>query len=302
MKKACLVGLLTWAVLSAVYWYVLRTHIPAPANIWVSLVAGLFMGVVIGTIRIALAAAADARRVRRAVEPGGFASEQPADGDTIAVAGTIRPAGEALVAPFSHRRAVLYRYEIEHQDLALRGDMRDVKDYSGFALTPSVIDSMRGAVKLLCFPQLESVDKDVVQAPDAASNAAAYIRDTQWTSMEGFNPAQIVREVREVLTDDDGQVRKDWHMSDVPNLEGAMLMEEVVAPGAQVFAIGKWSAEKRGLVPDNGIPARLVVGDARNVLASLRRKVMGNLIGAILFGAVVNTVLYLVVKYGRAGH
>jgi hypothetical protein len=33
--------------------------------------------------------------------------------------------------------------------------VRTVKDYSGLALTPSMIDSMRGAVKLLCFPQLD---------------------------------------------------------------------------------------------------------------------------------------------------
>ena len=55
-----------------------------------------------------------------------------------------------------------------------------------------------------------------------------------------------------VWTDDDGQVRKDWRMGNLQDLEGATLMEQVVAPGSQVFAIGKWSAEKRGLIPDSG--------------------------------------------------
>ena len=108
MKKACLVGLLTWALLAAVYWVILRGRIDAPANIWVPVGAGFMMAVVIGTFRTAMAAAADARRVRRAIEPGGFMGEQPQDGETVAVAGTIRPLGEALVAPFSRRRAVLY--------------------------------------------------------------------------------------------------------------------------------------------------------------------------------------------------
>ena len=180
--------------------------------------------------------------------------------------------------------------------------MRTVKDYSGFALTPSVIDSPRGPVRLLCFPLLEAVNKEAAVNPDALANAEAYIRDTSWTSMEGFHPTQIYREVREVITDDDGQLRKDWHMSDPANLGEATLMEQVVAPGSQVFAIGRWSAEKRGLVPDQGVPARLVAGDARAVLASLRRKVMGNLIGAIVFGVVINAILYAVVAFGRHSH
>src|SRR5881394_1759351 len=220
MKKACIIGLLTWAALSAAYWYWLHQHLNPPADVWVSIAAGFIMAVVVGTIRTAFASAGDAQRVRRALEPAGFMGDQPKDGETIAVAGTIRPLGEALLAPFSRKRAVLYSYEIEHDNPSMRNEMRTVKDYSGFALTPSVIDSMRGAVKLLCYPQLEAVDKDVVITPDAVTNAKEYIANTQWTSMEGFNPAQIYREVREMLTDDDGQIRKDWRMSRREDLSG----------------------------------------------------------------------------------
>ena len=301
MKKACLIGLLTWAAVSAAYWYWLRQHLNPPADVWVSIIAGFFMAVVIGTFRTALAAMGDARRVRRAVEPGGFMGQEPADGETIAVAGTIRPLGEALLAPFSRRRAVLYSFEVEHENPAMRDEMRQVKDYSGFALTPSVIDSMQGAVKLLCYPQLEGVDKEQITAPDALSNAQEYIANTQWMDMK-LNPAAIYREVKDVLTDDDGSVRKDWRMGEPPDLERTTLQEEVVPPGAQVFAIGKWSAAQRGLIPDAGVPARLVVGDARHVLKSLRSKIMGNLFGAILFGVVVNAALFFIVKYGRFGH
>jgi len=299
MKRGCLVALLTWAAFSAVYWHFIHERLNPPANLWVPIGAGFFMAIVIGVIRTAIGSAADARRVRRSLEPAGFMGEQPKDGETIVVAGTIRPLGQALTAPFSHKRAVLYNYEVERPGPRTRNQSGTVKDYSGFALTPSVIDSMRGQVKLLCFPQLEAVEKEVAFGDDAVSNATAYIRDTQWTSMEGFNPTQIYREVKEMLTDDDGQIRKDWRMRERPDLEGATLMEQIVAPGSQVFAFGKWSAEKRGLIPDSGVPARLVVGDARAVLKSLRGKVVGNIIGALLLGGVMNAILYAVVVYGR---
>jgi hypothetical protein len=302
MKRGCLIALLTWAAFSAVYWYFIHNRLNPPANLWVSIIAGFFMAIVIGVIRTAIGSAADARRVRRALEPAGFMGEQPNDGETIVVAGTIRPLGQALTAPFSHKRAVLYSYEIEHEGPATRNQSGTVKDYSGFALTPSVIDSTRGQVKLLCFPQLENVGKEVAFGADAVANATAYIQSTQWTSMDGFNPAQIYREVKEMLTDDDGQIRKDWRMRELGDLEGTTLMEQVVEPGTQVFAFGKWSAEKRGLVPDSGVPARLVVGDARAVLKTLSGKVVGNIIGALLLGGVMNAILYAVVVYGRYGH
>lgn len=301
MKRGCLIALLTWAAFSAVYWHFIHARINPPANLWVSIGAGFFMAIVIGVIRTAIGSAADARRVRRALEPAGFMGEQPKDGETIVVAGTIRPLGQALTAPFSHKRAVLYSYEVERPGPQTRNQSGTVKDYSGFALTPSVIDSMHGQVKLLCFPQMESVEKEVAFGADAEANAGEYIRTTQWTSMEGFNPTQIYREVKEMLTDDDGQIRKDWRVNDRPDLEGATLMEQVVAPGTQVFAFGKWSSEKHGLIPDSGVPARLVVGDARAVLKTLRGKVVGNIIGALLLGGVMNAILYLVVVYGRYG-
>ncbi|MEK6372564.1 MAG: hypothetical protein AABO58_07690 [Acidobacteriota bacterium] len=301
MKRGCLFFLVTWAAFSAVYWYFLHHRLPPPVNVWVPIGAGFFMAIVIGVIRTAMGSAADARRVRRALEPAGFMGEQPKDGETIVVAGTIRPLGQALIAPFSHKRAVLYSYEVERPGPQTRNQSGTVKDYAGFALTPSVIDSMRGQVKLLCFPQLEAVEKEVAFGPDAVPNATAYIRSTQWTAMDGFNPAQIYRDVKEVLTDDDGEIRKDWRINDRPDLEGATLMEQIVAPGSQVFAFGKWSAEKRGLIPDSGVPARLVVGDARGVLKSLRGKVVGNIIGALLLGGVMNAILYFVVVYGRFG-
>jgi hypothetical protein len=299
MKRGCSFFLVTWAAFAAVYWYFINHRLPAPANVWVPIGAGFFMAIVIGVIRTAIASADDARRVRRALEPGGFMGEERKDGETIVAGGTIRPLGEALITPFSHKRAVLYSYEVERPGPQTRNQSGTVKDYSGFALTPSVIDTMRGQVKLLCFPQLEGVEKEVAFGPDAVPNAQAYIRDTQWTPMSGFNPTQIYREVKEMLTDDDGQLRKDWRIVDRPDLEGATLIEQFVAPGSQVFAFGKWSAEKRGLIPDSGVPARLVVGDARAVLKSLRGKVTGSIIGALILGGGMNAILYAVVTYGR---
>ena len=297
MKRGCWSSLVIWALAAAAYWYRLHDRLDGPAKIWVPVIAGFFMAMVVGMIRAAFTSMGEMRRVRRAMEPAGFMGEQPADGESIAVSGHIRPLGMPLTAPFSHKRAVLYNYDVEHPETSSRGNTGPAKDYSGLALTPSVIDTTHGQVKLLCFPQLEGIQKEVVFGDDALQNATEYIRTTQWSSM-GMNPVQMYREVRDMLTDDDGQIRKDFKVHGCEDLQRATLMEEVVEPGAQVFAFGKWSAEKRGIVPDQGIPAKLVVGDASHVLKTLRGKVIGGIIIALVFAAVVNGILYLLMTRG----
>ena len=300
MKKGCFLALLFWALLAAGYWYWLRDRLPAPANAWVSVGAGFFMFVVLGSIRGAFTSAAEARRLRRTMEPGGFmAVDEPKDGETLTVFGTIRPLGEALVAPFSHKRAVLYSYEIEHYESRINSRSQTIKDYTGFALTPSVIDTHRGAIKLLAYPQLEGVDKECPIGQDSIANASEYIRKTNWTPMEGLNIAAMYREAKEMLTDDDGEIRKDLRVHPRDDLNGTTLMEEVLAPGTQVCAVGKWSAERHGIVPDQSVPARLTVGDPRQVLRRLRGKVIASLLGGTILGAAMNAILYFVVTQGR---
>jgi len=179
MKKGCWFALLTWGLAAAAYWYWLRDRFDPPANIWVPIIAGFFMAMVVGMIRTAFSAVGDVRRVRRALEPGGFMGEQPRDGENIAVAGHIRPLGMPLTAPFSHKQAVLYNYDVEHPgSSSSRNNTGPVKDYSGLALTPSVIDTMRGQVKLLCFPQLEGVRFTVVHETGGSNGRDARMATT----------------------------------------------------------------------------------------------------------------------------
>lgn len=303
MKRGCSFLLFAWAAAAAAYWSWLHQRFDAPANIWVPVIAGLFMAMVVGMIRTSFEAIGDVGRVKRAMEPAGFTVEQPKDGENLAVAGHIRPLGAPLTAPFSHKRAVLYSYDVEHPGVYRRNsNSGPTKDYSGLALTPSVIDTPRGQIKLLCFPQIDDSTKEVVFGPDALDRAHDYVRSTQWNEMTGFNPAQIYREVREMLTDDDGQIRKDFKIHGCQDLSGATLMEQVIEPGAQVFAFGRWSEAKRGLVPDQGVPARLVVGDARQVLKTLRGKVTSGFVFALIFAGAVNGILYLMVTRGKFVH
>jgi len=295
MKRGCLITLLILGACFGGYWYVLHGHIEPPAFWWVTGIASFFMWISIGALQTSIGAARDAARVSSESSFGGFGGEQFNDDETVTVVGHIRAMGSTLTAPFSGKQVVLYNYDIDH--ISQRSDdSTDVKDYSGFALAPCAIDSPHGSVRILGFPLLEGFPKASFDTEEGRRNAAAYIESTTWTDMKGFHPGTIYHEIKELLTDDDGQFRKDWKMTDDRDLTDKHLAEQVLTPGDQVCAIGRWSAAKHGMIPPAGGVIRLLRGDPQKIVQGLRSKSVNNLIGGLIVAAIFNGAVYMILQ------
>src|ERR1051326_7710243 len=169
MKKGCITGLFAWLVCAGAYWYFLHARFGPPLNAIIPIVAGFFMALVIGNLRIALDAAI--RSVRAGQQSTLVVGERPPDGKTITVTGTIRATGPALRSPLNDRPAIAYEYDINHTYTDSRG-MHPVKDYVGYALTACVIDSRYGAIKILGFPTLSGFahEGDIEKAQQYVAN------------------------------------------------------------------------------------------------------------------------------------
>jgi ankyrin repeat protein len=297
MKPGCALSLLVWAAAGGAYWYLIHSYFQPPLQWMVPAAAGLLMAVAVGALQNAMTAAGDAVRLGQQSQFSGVV-EPPKDGEVVTIAGHIRAAGSSLRAPFSGKPAVLYSYEIQHYGRQADGDTGVVKDYSGFALSPCAIDSPRGSIRLLGFPMLEGFPKELLASDVARTNAASYLGSTQFADMGGFQVRAMVRELKELMTDDDGQVRKDWKMTDETDISEKSLYEQIVSPGEQVCIIGRYSAEKRGVVPDvaHGNALRLVQGDARAASGSAWGKVVSNLVGFAVVALLVNGGVYTIAK------
>src|ERR1051325_6254429 len=235
MKRGFLVSLLTWAALSAGFYYYLHGRYTPPGDRWGAIAAGFFTAIGIGALRSGMMAGKDLRRAEAAARGETYAA--PQDGETVAVYGTIRALREPLRAPCTNKQAVLYSYEIDHV-VRRQNNSESVRDYSGVALTPSVVDSPYGPVRILTYPSLEGFEKDSYDTDEELDNARAYIRATQFQKMSGFAVGTMYREVKDMMTDDDGEIRKDWQMGDAdPELPDHTLREEVIPNGEQVCAI-----------------------------------------------------------------
>lgn len=254
MKRAVVIGLLTWAALAAAYYVLLRGHMSyaLPAAI----AAGLFMATVIGTYRISID---DLLQVRRL-----SIDTPPRDGEEIVATGPIRIDGEPLRAPFSRRPAAIYMYDVEHDG---------IKDYSGFALAPSYIDAFHGPVRLGGFPQLEGFEKTT------SANAAKYVAATH------FERAGLA-DVRQMLTGDAERARKDFQLTDSGVTAASRAVEQVVEPGETVCAIGRYEGGRIAR-------PRLVRGAPYSAAASLRWKAKQQFITATAIAIGVNIAVSL---------
>lgn len=295
MLRGCLISLVILGACFGGYWYVLHPHVEPPAVWWAVGIATLFMWISFGALQTAAMAARDAARVSGDSTFAGYSGGQLEDGAVITALGHIRAEGPTLNAPFSGKPAVLYSYDINHISRG-RHDATTTQDFSGYALTSCAIDSPHGAIRLLGFPLLTGFDNNNFDTEEGRKNAAAYLESTQFTDMEGFHPGAIFSEVKELLTDDDGQFRKDWKMTEDRDLSNKHLHEQIVAPGEQVCAIGVWSAAKRGLVPTGTNVTRLLRGDPQQVISTLRGKCVANVIGGLIAATVANGGVYMLLQ------
>jgi hypothetical protein len=85
-------------------------------------------------------------------------------------------------------------------------------------------------------------------------------------------------------------------MTEDRDLTDKHLREQMVAPGDQVCAIGRWSAAKHGLIPPPGGVIRLLQGDPQKIVGGLWRKCIGSVIGGLIVAAAVNGAIYTLLQ------
>jgi hypothetical protein len=248
MKTGCLVSVLCLAASIAAYYVVLAPYTEWPANAIAPAIGGFAAFSFLSGIYNWLRAYRQTRRLGD--QPQVVANLQ--DGEEVAISGAIRPINAPLQAPLSGTPCVAYDYDIMHRVRRETGNRtvhHDDIDIAGLALTPSVIDTPTGSVRLLSFALLEDFPRTAKNDPALRARARDYIASTTFKPMGLTKVFSAFGALKDALTDEDGAVRMDWRMTpgDI-ELERAVMRERLVTPGQQVTAIGIYSAERRGLI------------------------------------------------------
>ncbi|HQQ77160.1 MAG TPA: hypothetical protein PLB01_07375 [Thermoanaerobaculia bacterium] len=278
MKKSCALSLLVWLACTGVYgwlaWTKTREMVPAAV---VGFLGGTFAAMLVGSVAGLVTGGTDREALKRAV-----AGEPPKDGRLEAASGRVRPLGAPLEAPFTGRACVAYEYDVKNPSA-------ERSDFAGVALAPCAIDSPRGPVRILGWSMLDEFPKALQEEIDPA-RGLAYLRSTT------FEPLGLVNALsffKNLVTDQDGSIRKDMRIADSePDLEGKRIEEKVVPVGSTVTVLGIWSEAERGIAPgSSAMLNRLYPVSPSSVLLDLRGSALKTFGIALVFFIALHAIL-----------
>ncbi|RIL12559.1 MAG: hypothetical protein DCC75_00225, partial [Proteobacteria bacterium] len=174
MKKGCLILLLIWIVLSALYYQVLQGTELAD-QIWVPILYGLSGVLVIANLqglRMVFGMRSAAKR----------APHEWKAGSLVGFSGRIQAVSKALIAPFSGKEAVIIEYEIERR--VGSGKSTSMQNhFMGFLMTPCTVYSARGPVRLIGFPLLAQIHP-ASDDPYSYEKAARYLAAAKFKELQ----------------------------------------------------------------------------------------------------------------------
>lgn len=284
--KSCLKLLLAYAVAAALVGVVIYHRVPVfPAAFWGGVIAGFFVWLTIAYLISIPSGLLDWWNLRPGVGPR--------DGKRAVIAGPIRALGAAAHAPFTKTACVAYHYKIT----SWAGE-NPATAYEGFLLVPSYVATEEGQVKIQAWPELD-VEWEPVRGAELKENVRAYIEATAFTNTVAGGFKGMIDEMRKLTSDDDGAIRFDYRIAGVDDLDKCRIEERVIRPGDAVCAVGRYSEERKALVPDpkavmHGITIRR--GDAGSERGRALRKAFTGVIAVVVCTAIlaVAAALFLV--------
>ncbi len=210
MVRGCTIAFILWIALAAGYWYWLDHAFEPPGSIIAGLIVGLIVAGCIGSIMGARIALRDWR-----LASGSQHGLPLVDRRIVAVSGTIHPIEKSLTAPFSGEECVLCEYDLGRAADTSKGQTSSGSDFAGYLMTPCVIRTPQGNVKLLGFPVLEGYFETYCLDFIAASNAFQFLKKTEFENRTGFKMVTIFSVFDEVWSDEDGFVQKNMRLGNV---------------------------------------------------------------------------------------
>jgi len=278
VKKSCAASLVVWLACMALYGYLAWTRLDEifPIAI-IAILGGTFCAMLVAATIGLFTGSGDGAAVQRAL-----AGEPMVDGRLEAASGPLRPLGEPMQAPFTGRPCVAYEYDVKPPG-------GGQSDFAGVALTPCVVDSSRGPVKLLGWALLDAFKKASRDDVDLA-RGAAYLRTA---ATEPLSIGRILQVFGELTSDDDGAIRKDYRTGEAePSLDGKVIKEKIVAPDQPVTLLGIWNEAKGGFSPSGKANLnRIFPRDLANTGGKLGRDARKGFLTALVFFAVLHAIL-----------
>lgn len=290
MKKSCLFILFVWIAVAFAYLQLFKGT-ELESLYWIPVLFGLAAAMIVGNIQGVFMAL---NQRKAAATPFG----QWKDGDFVVVSGRISAIRSPITAPFSGTSSCVVEYEVKLGDTP--GGY-----YSGFLMAPSAVMTNQGSVRLVGFPMLVDLPKEIYIDTDSYKRAGEYFANCKFEKKDG-NPLKLISQLSAVLSDDDGEVKADFYDKNMslhvleevePGEESITLAEQieigleaggydleeiVIKNGDEVTASGTYRQSKQAIDIGSGI---------KNLTHSLKLGTVNYSTGAMLRNSFVTLII-----------
>jgi len=287
--RGCLEFLIVWGLLGYLLFIFFKVRFEPPGEIYGAAAGGFLLAACWGLLRNAVLGFSRLKLLRRAK-----AGMLPQDGQVFAVSGRIHPIREGLKTPFKGEECVSYGYSVTNErqvtSSSSSGSSTHITTHmGGYAVLPCVIRSTSANVKILGFPLPDNFPESRYNAGDYRDAIIAYIKKNNVKEETGVPFAGMFTQIKELLLEDDGTHQFDWRSGKLLSIlddPRSYAKEQFIPVGAEVSAIGTYSAQKGGLLSrlDQG-GLEILPGDLSAAAAATRGRLILHLCLAIFMGA-----------------
>jgi hypothetical protein len=317
MKKSCLLFIAILAASFYGYMQLLKST-PLDHKIWIPALLSIGLAALVANV---LAIFMALRQKSGASKP----RSDWRDGELVGISGMIQAQRSPIVAPFSGANCAIVEYSIKKRVFTDDGSGgSELEIYNGFLMAPCIVQGMLGSVSLVGFPLTVNIPQETFGDDQAYRRAANYLA-TASVVEKSSNPMTAIKQLNQVLADDDGQLRADFcnagetaHITekDLPlnapaqtesqelneqpptpadeifnNLRNAsnILSERALKNGTEVTVFGTYRAQKQALDIGSGLTNlshTIQLGSlSANTSKNIRKAVIASIVWALIVGA-----------------
>ncbi len=200
LKTGCLFLLFLWAALSGAYFYLLQGT-ELEMQYWLPVVLALSVVIAIANFQGILLAISQKRASKKS-------PHEWRDGELIGISGQVKALRAPVIAPFSGKPCVILEYEISRTTGTGKNRTNSI-DFTGMLMAPCAVHTSRGPVRLVGFPLIPQTSHERIENPADLGRAGKYLATTQFKERTK-NPLALLKELNEILADDDGDLKADF--------------------------------------------------------------------------------------------
>jgi hypothetical protein len=247
----CLALLIVLAAVAVFVDRLISAHLPPELRVFVVVPTALFLTVGLSNLWNLARGYGQGARSRAAMVNRARAGEPPVQDGPIAATGIVRADGPTLRAPISGSECVAYQYRLYTSQWLRRRKHHQTPIYWGYASRPFRIDTAKHAFRVMAMPRL--ADRATQhESSESRARAKVYVAATRYEPKQGLVgiASAAAAMFGELAKEAAGDVRRDWQLAGADVDIDKLRMEEIVVPvGATVSVSGRWSAERRAIVP-----------------------------------------------------